>query len=190
MYILIIFAPLNHLHMKNLLFILLLLPISLFAQQLPTDSTTGKFMVVGNVAVPGTSQKDLHDKTLLWLTTTYKAPQSSIQQDKEDKIELKGFKKIKVKTDDTDTTYPLYFLLTVSFKDGAYDYKATNFSADNINYYTNNSLKHPDQLKFKNRKDKEAYTTVYNSTIEAIRKVGTDLQTGVKKNLIAKTTKK
>ena len=172
--------------MKKIFILFLLFPFGLFAQDLPTDSTTGRFVVADLVAVPGVLQKDLHDKTQVYLTKSFKAPASTIQEDKEDKIVLKGFKKILVKTDDLNTSYPLHFLLTVTFKDGAYRYKATDFSPDGINFYNPQTLKHPDQHKFKNKKDKQAYVTVYNSYVEGMKGIGKDLQTGIKRSLTAK----
>lgn len=179
----------NLLSMQKLLFLLILLPFSLFAQQtttLPTDSTTGRFVVADLIAVPGVSQQDLHDKALQYLTKSFKAPSSIIQEDNVDKIVFKGFRKINVKTDDVNTNYPLHFMLTITFKEGAYRFKATDFSPDAINYYTPQSLKHPDQLKFKNKKEKQAYLTVYNSYTEGMQSVGKDLQTAIKRSLVAK----
>ena len=172
--------------MKKLFLFFILFPLGLFAQQLPTDSTSGRFVVTEFVEVPGVSQKVLHDNTLLYLTKSYKAPASTIQEDKENKIIFKGFRKVNVKTEDLNTSYPLHFYLTVTFKDGAYRYKATDFSPDGINFYNPQSLKHPDEHKFKNKKDKQAYLTVYNSYVEGMRGVGKDLQTGIKRSLTAK----
>lgn len=175
--------------MRYLLFFLFLLPLHLVAQQLTppsTDAATGRFLVTENVEVPGISQKDLHDKVQQYLTKSYKAPSSAVQEDEEDKIVFKGFKKLIVKTEKLNTNYPLNFLLTVSFKDGGYQYKITDFSPDGINFYTPQSLKHPDQLKFKNKKEKETYLTVYNTYLDGMTNVGKDLQTAVKRSLVAK----
>ncbi|GEO06661.1 hypothetical protein AAE02nite_43250 [Adhaeribacter aerolatus] len=176
--------------MKKLLFLLFLLPYGLYAQELPslpTDATTGKFFVTETVEVPGLSQKDLHDKAQEYLTKSYKAPASTIQEDAAEKIVFQGFKKLTIKDEKINTTYPLHFVLTVTFNDGSYQYKVTDFSPDKINYYTPQSLKHPDQLKFKNKKEKQAYTTVYITYLEGMKGIGKDLQTGIKRSLLAKT---
>jgi hypothetical protein len=175
--------------MRKLLFLLLFLPLSVWAQgvnPIPTDSVTGRFVVAEMVEVPAVSQNDLHDKVQQYLTKAFKAPSSTFQEDTEAKIVFKGFRKLNVKTEKINTNYPLSFMLTVTFKDGAYRYKATDFSPDGINFYTPQSLKHPDQLKFKNKKEKEAYLTVYNTYVEGMKNVGKDLQTAVKRSLIAK----
>ncbi|KAA5547772.1 DUF4468 domain-containing protein [Adhaeribacter rhizoryzae] len=175
--------------MQKLLFLLLLLPFSLLAQPattLPTDAATGRFVVTDLVTVPGLSQQDLHDKAQQYLTKSFKAPSSVIQEDNADKIVFKGFRKLNVKTDDINTNYPLHYILTITFEEGAYRFIATDFSPDAINYYTPQSLKHPDQLKFKNKKEKQAYLTVYNTYINGMQNVGKDLQTAIKRSLVAK----
>src|SRR5688572_12867023 len=126
--------------MKKLFILFLFLPLGLFAQTVPTDSVTGKYTVTETVVVSGVSQKELHDKTLQFLAKFAKVPAASIQDDKEDKIVFKGYKKLNVKTDDLKTTFPLHYVLTVEFQDGSYKYKASDFSADGINIYNKESL--------------------------------------------------
>jgi hypothetical protein len=167
--------------MKKLFLLFLFLPFGLLAQPVPTDSSSGKYSVSETVAVPGVSQKELHDKTLQFLAKFAKVPAASIQEDKEDKIVFKGYKKLNVKTDDLKTTFPLHYVLTVQFQDGSYKYKATDFSPDGINLYNKESLKHPDQHKFKNKKDKEAYVTVYESYSAGMHSVGKELKAAIKR---------
>jgi len=168
---------------KAFLIFSFLLPLRLAAQQLlPTDSTTGRISVSETVAMNGLTQKELHDKTITWLAK-FKPPQSEIQQDKPDMIVFKGFKKVIVKTDEVNTSFPLHFMLTVRFADGSVSYKATNFSPDGINYYSHQSLKHPDEQKYKNKKDKAAYVAVYEAYGNGMQSIGKELKAAFKKPL-------
>lgn len=167
--------------MKKIFFLLFLLPLGLLAQQIPTDSTTGRFVITETVMAPGLSQKDLHDKTQLFLSKFSKTPSTAVQEDKEDKIVFKGFKKVTAKTEDLNTSFPLHYVLTVHFNDGSYRYKATDFSPDGINYYNPQTLKHPDQMKFKNKKDKAAYMVVYDTYNKGMQSVGNELKAAIKR---------
>lgn len=164
-----------------LLFALILIALVTKAQQFPTNPETGRITYTEVVLAEGATQKQLHDKALAWVATTFNSGPSVLQLDTEDKIVIKGIANYFTATIAGSAPSKLHFMMTIDFKEGRYKYETTNFS-DNGTTPIESSLLNP----------KVIYTKDGNirpfgrNMVEGIRTGITDLNGSLKKAMANK----
>jgi len=169
--------------MKNIyLLIFILLPSFLLAQNLPTNPETDKIMFTEVVEVPWASQKELHDKSKVWIAENFKSAEAVTKLDSEDQYIISGISSYGYKAMGSNVDFKLYFTLTVYFKDGKYKYETTDFLDDDKIPME----KHIAKLTKTDGSIREYFKKDYDASVAGMKQIGKSYKAGMAK-LISKS---
>lgn len=131
--------------MKELLLILLVIPVISYSQ-IKLD-TLNKTVSYSNIYEINKSKNQLHQKAMEWIAINFKDANEVVKLNTDDKIIAKGNFSIDITSGDYSFTYPIKFIMEISFKENKYkldmhtfDLSQNGFTSPIKNYYFSNDF--------------------------------------------------
>lgn len=178
-----------NIHMKHILYTLLILAISplAFAQQtIPVDEETKLAYYKEVVEVPGATRAELYDRGLAWINKFFPNPNGVIQSKNPETGEIVGKAQFKLKLVDKKgvETFEgmVAYTFTMSFKDGKFKYEITRIHWVQASYY--------DVSKWNDTKDPHYKSESYPAFIQQTNSYFDNMKAELKKAVKTAPVKK
>ncbi|WP_026463661.1 DUF4468 domain-containing protein [Adhaeribacter aquaticus] len=172
-------------HLLRLLAFLILLPLGLKAQTLPTDET-GKISFTEVVDVPNTSKSELYTKAKLWIAESFRSSSAVTQFDSDSLIIVRGTRPVIIANKYAANTANLRFTQKYYFKDGKYKFVTTDFSPDGSIIYDKQNFISPENYPIKMKLVRESYASYYKGAVEAMNDIHNSFKVGFSKLISSK----